>query len=204
MRLKEFKIRCSAIGQIMTNPRSKTENLSETTKTYCQNWVKEQIYGIEKQIKSKYLTKGIDVEHESIDYYADHIGEGFLLKNLDHFESDFLTGTPDLILPNLVIDIKSSWDCFTFPLFETDLDKNYYAQIQGYMHLTGKKMGRLVYVLMNTPDELEWDEAADYSNIAAEYRIKEFDIDYDPAFIEKVEVRVLECRNYINEITKGL
>jgi hypothetical protein len=54
MQLKEFKIRCSAIGQIMTNPRSNTEVLSETTKTYCQNWVKEQIYGIEKQIKAAF------------------------------------------------------------------------------------------------------------------------------------------------------
>ena len=28
--MKEFKIRCSAIGKIMTNARSKTETLSKT------------------------------------------------------------------------------------------------------------------------------------------------------------------------------
>ena len=41
--MKEFKIRCSAIGKIMTNPRSKTETLSKTTKTYLEEWSKEQI-----------------------------------------------------------------------------------------------------------------------------------------------------------------
>jgi len=35
MQIKPFKVRCSAIGHIMTNSRSKTETLSETAKTYC-------------------------------------------------------------------------------------------------------------------------------------------------------------------------
>lgn len=201
MQLKEFKIRCSAIGDIMTNPRSKSEKLSVTCKTYLQNWVKEQIYNTQKVVKSKYLTKGIEVENLAIDYYAEEKGLGFVLKNEEEFSNDFITGTPDLILPDLVVDLKSSWDCFTFPLFETEIDKSYWMQIQGYLHLTGRKHGKLVYTLQNTPDELEWDETVDYSGISSEFRIKEFDIEYDPEFISIVEDRVVECREYIKELT---
>lgn len=36
MKLPTFKIRASATGKLMVNPRSKSETLSETTKTYVQ------------------------------------------------------------------------------------------------------------------------------------------------------------------------
>ena len=202
MQLKEFKIRCSAIGDIMTNPRSKSEKLSVTCKTYLQNWVKEQIYSAQKGVKSKYLTKGIEVENLAIDYYSEEKGLGFVLKNEEEYYNNFMTGTPDLILPDLVVDLKSSWDCFTFPLFETEIDKSYWMQIQGYLHLTGRKHGKLVYTLQNTPDELEWDETVDYSGISSEFRIKEFSVEYDPDFISSVEDRVVECREYIKEMTE--
>ena len=204
MQLMDFKIRCSAIGKIMTNPRSKGETLSKTCESYLQEWVKEQIYQTKKTIKSKYLTKGIDVEFETIQYYAEERGLGFVLPNRDHYMNTFITGTPDLVHSDVVYEFKSSWDCFTFPLFEDQIDRDYYAQLQGYMALTGLKKGVLVYGLINTPDELEWDETVDYSNIASKYRIKEFLIDYDPDFISGLHQRVIDCRNYINQITKNL
>ncbi len=198
MQLKEFKIRCSAIGLIMTEARSKSEPLSQTCISYLEQWVKEQLYNTKKQINSKYLTKGNEVEVEAIEYYAESKNLGFVLKNQDYFENDFITGTPDLITNGFVYDFKSSWDCFTFPLFETKVDKNYEAQLQGYMALTGLKKAKLVYTLQNTPDELQWDEPIDYSIYPESLRIKEFEIDFDAEFIERVNNRVIECRNYIN------
>jgi hypothetical protein len=197
MQLNQFKIRCSAIGQIMTEPRSKSETLSQTCIAYLEQWVKEQLYNTKKQINSKYLTKGNEVEIEAIEYYAEVKNLGFVLKNQEHFENDFMTGTPDLITQFTVYDFKSSWDCFTFPLFETKVDKNYEAQLQGYMNLTGFKNAKLVYTLQNTPEQLQWDEPIDYSIYPDYLRIKEFDIAYDEEFIERVNKRVIECRNYI-------
>jgi len=204
MEIKEFKIRCSAIGQIMTNPRSKSETLSQTCKSYLEEWVKEQVYGVQKQIKSKYLTKGLDVEDIAIEYYSEQKGLGFVLKNTDYYFDEFMHGTPDLVLPEMIIDLKASWDCFSFPLFASDIDKSYYAQIQGYMHLTGRKKGKLVYTLQNTPDELVWDEPIDYSEISSKYRIKEYEIEYDAEFIQSVQTRVLECREYINQLIEQI
>lgn len=198
MQLNEFKIRCSAISLIMTEPRSKSEALSQTCISYLEQWVKEQLYNTKKQINSKYLTKGNEVEIEAIEYYAEVKDLGFVLKNQEYFENDFITGTPDLITNGVVYDFKSSWDCFTFPLFETKVDKNYEAQLQGYMSLTGLEKAKLVYTLQNTPDELQWDEPIDYSIYPDTLRIKEFEIEFDADFIERVNNRVIECRNYIN------
>ena len=196
--MNSFKIRASATKNIMTNPRSKSEKLSETCKTYLEEWAKENIYGVRKNIKSKYLTKGISVEDEAIEYYSEIEKLGFVLKNQDRFEDDFFTGTPDLIVGDTVYDFKSSWDCFTFPLFDTKPDKNYWMQLQVYMELTGLRKAKLVYTLQNTPDELMFDEPMDYSNVPSHLRIKEFSFDYDPEFIELVKQRVLDCREHVS------
>ena len=200
--MREFKIRASASGKLMTKPRSKSEVLSKTTITYLQEWAKQEVYGVRKSISSKYLDKGNAVEDEAIDYAAQELGWVFASKNDEYFEDDFFCGTPDVILEDTIIDIKSSWDCFTFPLFEEDIpNKDYYYQLQVYMHLTGKRKAELVYCLMNTPDELAYEDVFDYSNLSSKYRIKSFYIDYDEEVIEQLKEAVLNSRNYIKEIT---
>ena len=200
--MREFKIRASASGKLMTKPRSKSEVLSKTTITYLQEWAKQEVYGVRKSISSKYLDKGNAVEDEAISYAAQELGWLFASKNDEYFEDDFFCGTPDVILEDTIIDIKSSWDCFTFPLFEEDIpNKDYYYQLQVYMHLTGKRKAELVYCLMNTPDELAYEDVFDYSNLSSKYRIKSFYIDYDEEVIEQLKEAVLNSRDYIKEIT---
>ena len=200
--MREFKIRASASGKLMTKPRSKSEVLSKTTITYLQEWAKQEVYGVRKSISSKYLDKGNAVEDEAINYAAQELGWLFASKNDEYFEDDFFCGTPDVILEDTIIDIKSSWDCFTFPLFEEDIpNKDYYYQLQVYMHLTGKRKAELVYCLMNTPDELAYEDVFDYSHLSSKYRIKSFYIDYDEEVIQQLKETVLNSRNYIKEIT---
>jgi len=200
---KQFKIRASAAGKIMTSPRSKSETLSETTKTYLQEWLKEQIYGVRKEIQTKYMTKGTVLEDEAIDRCVQWTNIPFVLKNEKNFDDDFFTGTPDIITPEYVVDIKTSWDCFTFPLFDTEIPtKDYYYQLQVYMHLTGLKRAKLVYILLNTPEFIQWETPHDYEGLDPKYRHKVFDIDYSPEVIETLQSRVEECRNYINTLIK--
>jgi len=199
--MSEFKIRASASGQIMTNPQKKTDLISKTTLTYVDSWLKESIYGVRKEIKNKYLSKGLTLEDEAIDTAIDWLNLPFVLKNENFFEDDFFCGTPDLILEDEVLDIKCSWDCFTFPLFETEIPtKDYFYQLQVYMHLTGKSKARLVYVLLNTPEELTYEQKNDYSNLDKKFRIKTFSIDYDKLVIEDLQSRVLNIRNHIKTI----
>ena len=203
--MKKFKIRASSSGKLMTKPRSKSEFLSKTTKSYLEEWVKEQIYGVRKNINSKYLTKGNQVEDEAIIYASAEKGWLFAEKNEEYFEDEYFCGTPDVILEDRIIDIKSSWDCFSFPLFFNGIpNKDYYYQLQTYMHLTQKDKAQLVYVLMNTPEELTLEDSHDYSEINSKYRIKTFNIDYDEEVIYELQHKVIESREYIDGISKAL
>ena len=87
--MKEFKIRCSAIGKIMTNARSKTETLSKTTKSFLEEWSKEQIYNRKKEIFSKYLDKGNAVEVDSLNFIAKELDYNSLEKNEQSFKTAF-------------------------------------------------------------------------------------------------------------------
>ena len=206
MTLPAFKIRCSQIGRIMSEPRSKADKeageLSETTKSYVHEWLTEQIYGVQKQISSKYIDKGNQMEDEAIDLLALHHGE-FYQKNEQYFSGTFITGTPDIITETAILDTKCVWDCFTFPLFDTELpNKDYYWQMQGYMDLCRKESARVCYMLMNTPIELAFTELdqTDYTELPLSKRIKEFEVAFNPDDVAKIKERVKQIRNYIKSL----
>ena len=221
----DFRIRASACGQIMTDPKTKAAKdageLSETAKTYCENWVKEELYRRRKEFSSKYTDKGNECEASSIDYASEQFGWGLVAKNEEHFSDEWMTGTPDIILTPSVEDIKNSWDCFTFPLFDTDIpDKKYYWQGQVYMALTGRNTFGLVYTLMNAPDHLieqearrsaEWQEVEaelydavrermTYDGLNTDLRIKRFEIARNEDDIARIAQRVEQCREYIRTL----
>jgi len=215
VRLSEFKNQeCKTAIEIKTIKIPETEKLiadlykvkdvveiSETAKTYAQEWLKESIYGTKKEIKNKYLSKGLRLEDEAIDKAIEWLDIDFTLKNESFFEDDYFTGTPDLFVKDTVYDIKCSWDCFTFPLFETEIPtKDYFYQLQIYMHLTGKTKAVLCYVLLNTPEELTWEPSNNYDAVDKKYKIKTFEFDYDPLVIEDLKQRVLNIREYINNL----
>ena len=215
-----LKIRCSALGKIMTNARSKSEVLSKTCKTYLQELAIEEMYGIKKEFSSRYTDKGIEVERESIDLVQDNCDFGFMYKNEEYFENDYLTGTPDVNTDNILLDVKSSYDATTFPWFEEEIpNKDYYYQLQGYMALTGKRKSVLAYCLINTPYEIVEDEIRrehwkhhlideseelradvearhNFNHIPPEKRIKTFEVRYDKDVVKAIYERIEECRKY--------
>ena len=83
--MKQFKIRASACGQIMTNPKNKDNIISQTTQTYIDIWLKEQIYNRRKKISTKHMQKGLIVEDNSLDFIAEQLGYGLLIKNEKHY-----------------------------------------------------------------------------------------------------------------------
>jgi len=205
--MEVFKVRSSMSGEIMPNSRKKGE-LSKSAKTYAETWLKEQIYGYKHEVSSKYMEKGIEVEDESIDYIAEELGYGFLSKNTMSYENDFLTGTPDLIVDGVVIDIKNSWSHWTLPLFDTEIpNKGYYYQLQCYMALCNLDKAKLIYTLMDTPTDIlnAWtDVPYSYEDIESKYRIKVFDVERSDEDIDKIYERVAECREYIKTLNSKL
>lgn len=200
--IQDFKIRASASGQIMTNPRVKTELLSETTKTYVFDWLKENIYGYRKELNNKYVTKGLELEDEAIDKAIELLDLPFTLKNEQFYENEYFTGTPDLIIKDTVYDIKCSWSAFTFPLFEEKIPNiNYKYQVNVYMHLLGLKKAKVIYVLLNTPDSLlNWEEKHNYDDLDKKFRIKVYEFEYDEMIINDLKERVENIRSFIKEL----
>ena len=154
-----MKIRSSALGKIMTNPRKKSEALSAGCKTYIKELVKEDLFGYKSTIDSKYLTKGIDLEDTSIDLYNEVHGTLYL-KNTERLSNEFITGECDINAEDKIIDIKSSWSLETFPASPDDVNnKDYEWQLRGYMMLYNKPKAELAYCMVSTPDYLlkDWD-----------------------------------------------
>lgn len=251
--IENIKFRCSSLGDLMTPPRAKSDKISKTAKAYLQDLYKEALYGRKKEIESKYLDKGTEVEQQSINL-LNQVKYSSYKKNEERFTNDYLTGEPDIITDNSIIDVKSSWSFFTFPFFEEKIPhQKYFWQIIGYCILTNKTKGQLIYCLSDTPaheinrelKQLDYKhrildfegnileehintasnliknhifsqeglnnfcnqssiisraEVEDFIEIPNHKRVKIFDIECKEEHIEKVNAKMIECRNYLNEL----
>ena len=196
--MSEFRCRASAAGYLMTTPKIKDDKLSKTTISYLEEWCKQSIYGQKKELVTKEISKGIIKEDEAIDKCIEWLDLPFAIKNTERFFDNYFEGEPDLLLSDTVIDIKNSWDCWTFPLFDREIPtKGYEYQVQVYMHLTGRKKAKVVYMLLNTPATFNQPEII-YDNIDKKYRCKVFDFEYDENIINMLKQRVIDCREYIS------
>jgi hypothetical protein len=221
---KEILFRCSSLGKLMTDARTKSEVLSETAKTYIQDVFKEKELGIYKDFSSRYTDKGIQMEDQAIQFASEVLNWEFVVKNETRFNNEWLTGEPDICSDNLLADIKCSWNGSTFPMFDSNLkNKDYFWQMQGYMMLTGHDTSELVYCLMNTPFEIVEDEVRrehwklhlidedldvrnavqlshNFDQIPNELRIKRFIVQKDEEAQTKIIERVKEARQYYNQL----
>ncbi len=198
-----MKIRSSALGKIMTNPRSKKETLSAGCKTYIKELVKEDLFGYKSTIDSKYLTKGIDMEDTSIDLYNEVHGTLYL-KNTERLSNEFITGECDINAEDKIIDIKSSWSLETFPASPDDVNnKDYEWQLRAYMWLYDKPKAELAYCMVSTPDYLlkEWDNL-DIHKVDKHdpfLRVTTISFERDREKERQIMDRVIECGKFYIE-----
>lgn len=151
-----MKIRCSSLPKIMTNPRVKSEVLSETAKSEMIKIAKEDFYGYSSQMTNKYVEKGIEVEDKSIELLS-LVKFGQYTKNKVRLHNEFLTGECDINdeTNDEIIDIKSSWSLETFPALPSDINiKDYEMQLRGYMMLYERSKASVCYCMVSTPEGL--------------------------------------------------
>lgn len=195
--MNEIYFRCSSIGKLMTEPRTKSEGpLSVGAKTYIRELAKQDIFGVEFEISSKYLEKGIEVEEESI-ALLNRVRGLSLAKNTERRVKGLLTGECDLfdVVRNRGHDLKSSWSPATFPGWEADCtDKVYEWQMRGYMHLWDANEWEVNYALVDTPERLIGFEPLAMhlvSHIPEHLRLTSWvikrDMDLESRMLEKLE-----------------
>jgi hypothetical protein len=123
-------------------------------------WI-EVKYGRRKEIKSKYLSKGITQEELSLTMLS-KLHNYFYLKNSTRYKNDWIQGEfdtfrgEDPMRAEIIWDVKNAYDIFTFTSNRKseDVDTNYWWQGQGYMDLLLCDKYGLAYTLNDTPDAL--------------------------------------------------
>lgn len=219
-----YKFRCSGLVNLLPDPKTKSEPLSETTKTYLKEiWIAE-VYGREKIITSKQMEKGIICETDSIELVEKVTGKKYF-KNQKTYENEFIIGTPDIDTnsDDFIIDIKTSWDIWTFSnVDEKYARKMYLPQILGYMALREKRKGKISFCLVNLPEHLIYDEFRKmvyqgavpdneegeaivrkmytYDDIPDKDKVKIFDFEFDDEMHEKLIERIKTARFYMNSL----
>lgn len=164
--MNKFKIRCSAITSIMAEPKLKSEYISQGAKTFCEKWLKEQLFGRREDIKSKYISKGLQTEENGLNLMVRVLKLGMIYKNEERKYDEYKTGEIDFLHNDIIHDNKASFTLDSFPMFDKVLDKQYYDQMQGYLSLWGKEKGKVVYTLVDTPidiieREVKWLDSDD-------------------------------------------
>lgn len=205
-----IKFRCSSLGALMTDPKDKSEPISETAKEELISVYVRERYGRFEELKSKYLDKGNAREEDAISLLT-LTHKKFYRKNSIRITNQYVSGEHDIHVGDLKIEVsgdgsqfvispaeetfdtKCSWSMNTFMSVRksTKLDKNYKWQGMGYMFLTGAKKHTVAYCLVNSTDKLLTDEKKRLA-----FQMGVLDIE-PPEYIEKC--RQLE-RNHIFDL----
>ena len=113
---------------------------------------------------------------------------------------EFFTGTCDVDHNDVIVDVKASWNKTTLHKQILDgMDADYEWQLQGYCHLYKKPKGILFFGLMDTPPDINFGNEVIYSDLPDNERWVAYSTLYDADRIEMVKLKVLQCREYLNE-----
>lgn len=204
--MKDIKFRCSSLGKLMTEPKKKSEGpLSVGAKTYIRTLAAQEIFGVDFEVSSKQMEKGILVENESI-ALVNRVRGLNLAKNTERRENDFISGECDVfdIARNSGRDIKSSWSAATFPIAVVDcIDKLYEFQMRGYLALWDAEEWSVDYCLVDTPETLIGYEPMQMhlvSHIPEHMRVTTWTVKRDKAIEATIFEKVIQARAYYAQV----
>jgi len=202
--------------------------ISEGCKTHMLDiWIANEFGRHTKDIKNKYVEKGLQMEDSAIIMYSILSGD-IHEKNTQRKDDTFIMGEIDFEKGDVIYDTKCSWDIFTFfkniKYLDNPNSNPYYWNAQGYMKLWDKPKFKVVYTLLDTPEKLienerkriaydftgtesmleeayaELDKNMKYSDIPMNKRIIEIDIERNESDIAKIPLVIKACRAYLNSL----
>lgn len=203
--MRELKIRASAVGRIMTEPKNKGEVLSVGAKTYLRELAAQEILGIDFEISGKPLEKGILCEAEAVAMVGRVYGLD-LAKNTERRSDDFFMGECDVfdVASGEGRDIKCAWSAATFPICQTDCeDKVYEFQMRTYMRLWDAGRWHVDYTLLDTPEHLIGYEPITQhivSHLPEHMRVTTWTVERDLEIEARMVEKVKHARAYFAEV----
>jgi len=204
-----MKFRASSLGKLMTSSRTKGEALSQTAKSYIIQKAKEDFFEYRSELNSKYITKGLAQEQDSINLLNLVRLEDYK-KNEERVENEWLSGCCDIITETSIIDIKTSWSLDTFPATTYELKdlSDYEWQGRAYMWLYDMPSFELCYVMVSTAPEImgEYENGALHyvEHIAPEKRITSITFERDKEIEIQMAERLILATEFYNEVLTQL
>lgn len=203
--MADILFRCSSVGKLMTEPKSKTEALSQGAKTHIRELAAQDIFGVEFTFSSVETEKGIQCEPDAIALLNSVRGLS-LEKNSERRSDGNLTGECDLFHAprRRGHDLKCSWSLKTFPIVVADCeDKLYEWQMRGYMKLWDADEWEVNYCLVNTPERLiRYEPLALHlvDHIPAHQRLTTWLVKRDAAKEAAMAEKIRAAREYYREV----
>lgn len=158
--MAEILFRASMIGKLMTDPRSKSEGpLSQGAKSAIRDLAAQHILGVDFEVSSKEMEKGIECEPDSI-ALLNRVRGLSLAKNTERRNDGYITGECDLYdeIRRDGYDLKTAWSAATFPILADDIGGSartlYEWQARAYISLWDAARWHIAYGLVNTPERL--------------------------------------------------
>ena len=206
--MTEVVFRASSIGRLMTEPKTKSEGaLSVGAKTYVREIAPQSIFGIEFEVTSKEMEKGLLVEADAL-AMVNRVRGLSLVKNTERRTVRGLTGEPDAIdfVRGVGHDIKSSWSAKTYRAFQVDcVEKLYEWQCRAYMALWNVNEYEVNYCLVDTPEALIGFEPMQMhlvSHIPEHMRVTTWTVTRDRAIEDAMFEKVTHARAYFNQVIR--
>ena len=201
------------------------ETLSQTAKSYLITIFIEEFYGRKYPTYNKYFEKGTLQEEDAITLLSEVETElPFLEKNKQFYSNNFICGTPDLVLDDLVVDLKVAFGLNTLLAKDDDICKEYFYQLQSYGLLTGITNLQISYCLVDTPKyiieaeiqremrknpfrlvpniEKEMYHLHTFSDIDPKNKVKSYQFELLPDFEMKLQRKVIAAREFLNELAE--
>lgn len=191
----------------MTEPKTKTEVLSVGAKTYIRELAAQDLFGIDFNVSTKPMRKGVLCEQEAI-ILLNTLRGVYPFKNRERKTNAYITGEADIFDPETKRghDIKCSWSAETFPILACDaVDKLYEWQMRGYMMLWDCDVWEVNYVLLDTPEELigyEQKQIHTVSHIPERMRLTSWVIERDKAKEEQIIDKVQHASKFYEEVIR--
>lgn len=198
--MRDVLFRCSSIGKLMTEPKTKAEGpLSVGAKTYIRQLVAQELFGVDFEVSTRPMQKGIECEPEAI-ALLNRVRGLDLVKNTERLNNGLIAGEADLLGQFRGHDIKCAWSLATFPICVADCeDKLYEWQMRGYMWLWGLSAWEVNYVMVNTPENLIGYEPQSMhfvDHIPERMRLTSWVVERDTAKESAIAEKVGHAREY--------
>ena len=204
-----MKWRPSQLGKLMTNPKKGVKGLSKTCKDEIRKIAKQDFFGYSSDIKTKPMIKGTDWEQDGIDLLNEVRFTKKYTKNTIRVTNDLMSGCCDILLDDVIIDIKSPWSLETFPATPSEGENSDYEwQGRAYMWLYDRPSFELVYTMYDTDDTLltDWDNKSIHKvkHIPAHHRVTVLRYERDTAIEEQIKERLIACSEYYAQYVNEL